>query len=139
MTETEIRIKALNLLSLAGLEHSAYDRYPHEFSGGQRQRIGIARALMFDPLLLVADESVSALDVSVQAQVLELLVKIQQKTRVAILFITHDLRVASQICDELLVLWKGNVVEQGTPQKLFSAPEHAYTQTLVNAIPGQRI
>ena len=94
---------------------------------------------MFDPLLLVADESVSALDVSVQAQVLELLVKIQQKTRVAILFITHDLRVASQVCDELLVLWKGNVVEQGTPQKLFSAPEHAYTQTLVNAIPGQRM
>ena len=139
MTDTEIRTKALSLLSLVGLESSAYDRYPHEFSGGQRQRIGIARALMFDPLLLVADESVSALDVSVQAQVLELLVKIQQNTRVAILFITHDLRVASQICDELLVLWKGNVVEQGTPQKLFSAPEHAYTQTLVNAIPGQRI
>lgn len=139
MTDSEIRTKALSLLSLVGLESSAYDRYPHEFSGGQRQRIGIARALMFDPLLLVADESVSALDVSVQAQVLELLVKIQQKTRVAILFITHDLRVASQICDELLVLWKGSVVEQGTPQKLFSAPEHAYTQTLVNAIPGQRI
>ncbi len=139
MTDTEIRTKALSLLSLVGLESSAYDRYPHEFSGGQRQRIGIARALMFDPLLLVADESVSALDVSVQAQVLALLVKIQQKTRVAILFITHDLRVASQICDELLVLWKGNVVEQGTPQKLFSAPEHAYTQTLVNAIPGQRL
>lgn len=138
MTRDEIHRKALRLLSLVGLESSAYDRYPHEFSGGQRQRIGIARALMFDPLLLVADESVSALDVSVQAQVLDLLVKIQKETQVAIVFITHDLRVASQICDELLVLYKGSVVEHGPADQVLLAPIHQYTKTLVEAIPGRR-
>lgn len=136
MTRHEVREKALRLLALVGLDESAYNRYPHEFSGGQRQRIGIARALMFDPVLLVADESVSALDVSVQAQVLQLLADVQQKTQVAIMFITHDLRVASQICDEIAVLYKGEIVEQGTPHEVFFSPHHPYTQKLVSAIPG---
>lgn len=137
MSQTEIKRKAQQLLSLVGLEPSAWERYPHEFSGGQRQRVGIARALMFDPVLLVADESVSALDVSIQAQVLALLKEVQEKTQVAMIFITHDLRVASQVCDEIAVLYKGEIVEQGTPQAVFQQPKHAYTAQLVASIPGE--
>ncbi len=136
MSRKEIGQKARRLLALVGLDESACGRYPHEFSGGQRQRIGIARALMFDPVLLVADESVSALDVSIQAQVLQLLNEVQQETHVAIMFITHDLRVASQICDQIAVLYQGEIVEKGTPQQVFLAPQHPYTQKLVSAIPG---
>ncbi|AYM63928.1 ABC transporter ATP-binding protein [Agrobacterium fabrum] len=132
----EARTKALGILKLVGLDEQAYDRFPHEFSGGQRQRIGIARALMFDPVVLVADEAVSALDVSIQAQVLELLARVQREMKVAMIFITHDLRVASQICDDVLVMHKGTVVEQGPPTKIFRAPTHPYTQKLVAAIPG---
>ncbi|MDH7804813.1 MULTISPECIES: ABC transporter ATP-binding protein [unclassified Rhizobium] len=132
----EARIKALGILKLVGLDEQAYDRFPHEFSGGQRQRIGIARALMFDPVVLVADEAVSALDVSIQAQVLELLARVQREMKVAMIFITHDLRVASQICDDVLVMHKGTVVEQGPPTKIFRAPTHPYTRKLVAAIPG---
>lgn len=137
MSQTEVKRKAQQLLSLVGLEPSAWERYPHEFSGGQRQRVGIARALMFDPVLLVADESVSALDVSIQAQVLALLKEVQEKTQVAMIFITHDLRVASQVCDEIAVLYKGEIVEQGTPQAVFQQPKHAYTAQLVASIPGK--
>ena len=136
MSANEVRQKAQRLLTLVGLDAGAWQRYPHEFSGGQRQRIGIARALMFDPVLLVADESVSALDVSIQAQVLALLRKIQQQTQVAMIFITHDLRVASEICDRIAVLYRGEIVEQGTPQAVFQQPQHAYTAQLVEAIPG---
>jgi peptide/nickel transport system ATP-binding protein len=132
----EARAKALRTLKLVGLDEGAYDRFPHEFSGGQRQRIGIARALMFDPVLLVADEAVSALDVSIQAQVLELLTTIQKETKVAMIFITHDLRVASQICDEVAVMYKGEIVEYGPPSQIFRAPGHDYTRKLVSAIPG---
>lgn len=132
----EARIKALGILKLVGLDEQAYDRFPHEFSGGQRQRIGIARALMFDPVVLVADEAVSALDVSIQAQVLELLARVQREMKVAMIFITHDLRVASQICDDVLVMHKGTVVEHGPPTKIFRAPTHPYTRKLVAAIPG---
>ncbi|MDK4701527.1 ABC transporter ATP-binding protein [Rhizobium sp. CNPSo 4062] len=132
----EAKAKALRLLKRVGLDEGAFDRFPHEFSGGQRQRIGIARALMFDPVLLVADEAVSALDVSVQAQILKLLAEIQQDTKVAMIFITHDLRVASQICDEVAVMYKGEIVEYGPPSQIFRAPSHAYTQSLLAAIPG---
>ncbi|WP_047458649.1 ABC transporter ATP-binding protein [Rhizobium rhizogenes] len=132
----EAKAKALRLLKRVGLDEGAFDRFPHEFSGGQRQRIGIARALMLDPVLLVADEAVSALDVSIQAQILKLLAEIQQDTKVAMIFITHDLRVASQICDEVAVMYKGEIVECGPPSQIFRAPEHAYTQRLLAAIPG---
>ncbi|SIQ48806.1 peptide/nickel transport system ATP-binding protein [Rhizobium sp. RU35A] len=132
----EARSKALRLLALVGLDEQAYDRFPHEFSGGQRQRIGIARALMFDPVVLVADEAVSALDVSIQAQILELLARVQREMKIAMIFITHDLRVASQICDEVLVMHKGIVVEEGPPTRIFRHPQHDYTRKLVAAIPG---
>ena len=132
----EAKAKALRLLKRVGLDEGAFDRFPHEFSGGQRQRVGIARALMLDPVLLVADEAVSALDVSIQAQILKLLAEIQQDTKVAMIFITHDLRVASQICDEVAVMYKGEIVECGPPSQIFCAPEHAYTQRLLAAIPG---
>lgn len=132
----DAKAKALRTLKLVGLDEGAYDRFPHEFSGGQRQRIGIARALMFDPILLVADEAVSALDVSIQAQILELLAKVQKETEVAMIFITHDLRVASQICDEVAVMYKGEIVEFGPPSQIFRAPHHDYTRKLVSAIPG---
>ena len=132
----DAKAKAVDLLDLVGLDAGAYDRFPHEFSGGQRQRIGIARALMFDPQLLIADEAVSALDVSIQAQVLELLSRIQQDRKIAMIFITHDLRVASQICDEIAVMYKGSVVEYGPPARIFRSPAHDYTRRLVSAIPG---
>ena len=125
------------LLTLVGLDPSAFDRYPNQFSGGQRQRIGIARALALEPQVLVADESVSALDVSVQAQVLQLLHELQQRLRIALIFITHDLRVAAQICNSVLVMHRGKVVEQGTPSEIFDRPQNPYTQQLIAAVPGQ--
>lgn len=129
--------RARELLKLVELEDSAFDRYPNAFSGGQRQRIGIARALALDPELLVADESVSALDVSVQAQVLKLLQDIQKRLNVAMIFITHDLRVAAQICDQIVVMHKGRIVERGSPAEVFDHPNDTYTRTLIAAIPGQ--
>jgi peptide/nickel transport system ATP-binding protein len=131
------RQDARALLDHVGLDAGAFDRYPHEFSGGQRQRIGIARALMFRPKLLIADEAVSALDVSIQAQILQLLDRIQRETGVSMIFITHDLRVASQICDQIAVMQKGRIVEQGPPSQIFLNPQSAYTRELVAAIPGE--
>jgi peptide/nickel transport system ATP-binding protein len=129
--------RARSLLALVRMDASAMDRYPHQFSGGQRQRICIARALMMEPELLVADEAVSALDVSVQAQVLELFEEIRSRLNLAMLFITHDLRVASQVCDQLAVMSKGRVVEYGPAHQVFGAPQHEYTRALFAAAPGR--
>tara|TARA_B100000780_G_scaffold62460_1_gene40520 strand:- start:1270 stop:2910 length:1641 start_codon:yes stop_codon:yes gene_type:complete len=129
--------KAEDLLQIVGMEKSALKRYPHEFSGGQRQRIGIARALAMDPSLLIADEAVSALDVSVQSQVLALLNEIKKKMDLAMLFVTHDLRVAAQICDKTAVMKLGEIVEYGNTYDVFHNPQHAYTKSLLAAVPGK--
>src|SRR5215204_5441316 len=138
MPYAQAREEARALLSHVGLDAGAFGRYPHEFSGGQRQRIGIARALMFKPTLLIADEAVSALDVSIQAQILKLLDQIQRETGVSMIFITHDLRVASQICDEIAVMQYGRIVERGPPSQIFLNPKSSYTRELVAAIPGEQ-
>jgi peptide/nickel transport system ATP-binding protein len=130
--------RAAELLTLVGLDPGAAQRFPHEFSGGQRQRIGIARALALDPEVLVADEPVSALDVSVQAQVLALLETLKTRLRLAMLFITHDLNVAAQVCDRIAVMRLGEIVEIKPTAELLGRPEHPYTQALLSAIPGRQ-
>jgi peptide/nickel transport system ATP-binding protein len=129
--------EARELLSLVGLKPEAAERYPHEFSGGQRQRIGIARALAVKPKLIVADEPVSALDVSVQKQVLELLNELRRKFGLSMLFITHDLRVAATVCEDIAIMQRGVIVEQGPTAKIFANPEHPYTRSLLDAVPGK--
>jgi peptide/nickel transport system ATP-binding protein len=129
--------KAGELLELVGLPQDSVARFPHQFSGGQRQRIAIARALALDPDVMVADEAVSALDVSVQAQVLDLLDQIQARLGIAILFITHDLRVAAQICDDVAVMQNGRIVEQGPAAQVLTKPQQAYTRALLDAAPGR--
>src|SRR5712671_2237560 len=129
--------RARDLMAVVHLSPDAVDRYPHQFSGGQRQRICIARALAMEPELLIGDEPVSALDVSVQDQVLKLLVEVRRKFDLALLFITHDLRVAAQVCDRIAVMQRGVIVEQGTTAEVFAAPRHEYTKALFEAAPGR--
>nr|WP_309503801.1 ABC transporter ATP-binding protein [uncultured Roseovarius sp.] len=133
----EARERARDLLDLVGLDASAMNRFPHEFSGGQRQRIGIARALALEPEIIIADEAVSALDVSIQAQVLDLLADLKARLNLSMLFITHDLRVAARICDRIIVMQKGRIVEAGPAGKVLHDPDTDYTRSLLAAIPGQ--
>ena len=134
-SRAEQREQAAEALTQVGLHHNDLDKYPHEFSGGQRQRIAIARALITRPQLIVADEPVSALDVSIQAQILNLLLDLQQRFGMTYLLISHDLAVVNHLCDEVLVMQQGRVVDQGSPRQLFSHARHPYTQTLLNAVP----
>ncbi|MDN6888245.1 ATP-binding cassette domain-containing protein [Variovorax sp. CAN2819] len=134
-TRAEQRERAAETLAAVGLRTTDMDKYPHEFSGGQRQRIAIARALITRPKLIVADEPVSALDVSVQAQVLNLMQDLQQQFGISYLLISHDLAVVNHLCDNVCVVFKGHIVEQGAPAELFQHAQHEYTRTLLDAVP----
>ena len=128
-------IRVAELMEEVGLQAEQMSRYPHEFSGGQRQRVGIARALAVNPEFIVADESVSALDVSVQAQILNLMLSLREKHNLTILFIAHDLSVVEYLCDEVVVLYLGKVVEWGNAKEVYSNPQHPYTRALLSAVP----
>jgi len=132
----ERRHRVAELFQLVGLEAAHVARYPHEFSGGQRQRIGIARALALNPALVVADEAVSALDVSIQAQVVRLLMELKERMKLTYLFIAHDLRLVEHICNRVAVMYLGKIVEMGDAASLFSRPSHPYTKALLSAIPA---
>ncbi|MEO9656046.1 peptide ABC transporter ATP-binding protein [Marinomonas sp.] len=135
LNKAERKRKALAMMEKVGLKTEHYDRYPHMFSGGQRQRIAIARGLMLDPQVIVADEPVSALDVSVQAQVLNLMMDLQNEFGLSYVFISHDLSVVEHIADDVMVMYLGKVVEQGSAKQLFETPRHPYTQALLSSTP----
>jgi len=142
-TRDERQARVRQLFELVGLDATAAQKYPHEFSGGQRQRIGLARALALEPSLIVCDEPVSALDVSVQAQVVNLLLDLQKRLGLTYLFIAHDLRLVRQICDRAAVMYRGRIVEVAPVERLFTAAAHPYTQALLSAMPrlqpGQKL
>lgn len=135
LSKGEEKKRVQELLELVGLSPESIHKYPHEFSGGQRQRIGIARAIALKPKLIIADEPVSALDVSVQAQVLNFMQEIQQELGLTYLFISHDLGIIRHMCDRIGIMYKGRYVEEGTPDDIFSNPQHIYSKRLVAAIP----
>ena len=134
-TKAERQARVRELFELVGLDPSQVTHYPHQFSGGQRQRIGLARALALNPSLIIADEPVSALDVSVQAQVINLLMDLQERLKLTYLFIAHDLRLVEHICSRLAVMYLGRIVEMGRTESIFAAPAHPYTKALLSAIP----
>ncbi len=131
----ELKERVIEIMERVGLRGSDYNRYPHEFSGGQRQRIGIARAIAPVPEFIVADEPVSALDVSIQAQILNLLIELQKEYKLTYLFISHDLRIVRYVCDEIVVMYLGKIVERAEKDELFSNPLHPYTRALLSAVP----
>lgn len=135
MSKKQRRGAAEKMIGLVGLRPEHYDRYPHMFSGGQRQRIAVARALMLNPQIIVLDEPVSALDVSIQAQILNLIANLQEQFNLAYLFISHDLSVVKHIADEVMVMYLGKPVEAGSRDQLFSRPHHPYTRALLSATP----
>ena len=134
-SKTEREAKGLEILERVGLSREFANRYPHQFSGGQRQRVGIARALIMNPQLIIADESISALDVSIQAQIVNLMKDIQEETKVSYLFIAHDLSMVKYISDRIGVLHQGHLLETGTTDEIFANPIHPYTRSLLSAIP----
>ncbi len=134
-TKQEIYDKVITIIKDVGLQEEHLNRYPHEFSGGQRQRIGIARALVLDPKFIIADEPVSALDVTIQAQILNLILELKEKYSLTILFISHDLSVINQIADRVMVMYLGHIVEVASTNNLFSTPRHPYTKSLIETAP----
>jgi oligopeptide transport system ATP-binding protein len=134
-TKAERRVRVIELLKLVGLDPAHLSHYPHQFSGGQRQRIGLARALALNPSLIIADEPVSALDVSVQAQVINLLMDLQDRLKLTYVFIAHDLRLVRHICSRVAVMYLGRIVEMGATEAIFAGPAHPYTRALLESIP----
>jgi oligopeptide transport system ATP-binding protein len=134
-SRAERRDKVAELFGLVGLDPAHLERYPHEFSGGQRQRIGLARAIALNPSFIIADEPVSALDVSIQAQVINLLLELQERLKLTYLFIAHDLRLVQHICTRVAVMYLGRIVESGLTASIFANPQHPYTQALLSAVP----